>query len=34
MQAKEGYNLQALDKGMTPVVREQYDRTAPGAQTI
>ena len=25
---REGYNLQALDKGMTPVVLEQYGRTA------
>ena len=31
---REGYNLQALDKGMTPVVLEQYGRTAPGAQAI
>ena len=31
---REGYNFQALDKGMTPVVLEQYGRTAPGAQTI
>ena len=30
---REGYNLQALDKGMTPVVLEQCGRTAPGAQT-
>ena len=27
---REGYNLQALDKGVTPVVLEQYGRTAPG----
>ena len=31
---REGYNLQALDKGMTPVVLERFGRTAPGAQTI
>ena len=31
---REGYNLQALDRGMTPVVLEQYGRTAPGAQAI
>ena len=34
---REGYNLQALDKGMPPVVLEQYatiGRTAPGAQAI
>ena len=31
---REGYNLQALDKGMTPVVLEQYGRTALGAQAI
>ena len=30
---REGYNLQALGKGMTPAVLEQYGRTAPGAQT-
>ena len=27
---KDGFNLQALQKGMTPVVLEQYGRTAPG----
>ena len=31
---KDGFNLQALDKGMTPVVLEQYGRTARGAQAI
>ena len=31
---REGFNLQALDKGMTPVVLEQFGRTAPGAQAI
>ena len=31
---KNGYNLQALDRGMTPVVLEQLGRTAPGAQAI
>ena len=31
---KNGYNLQAFDKGMTPVVPEQFGRTAPGAQAI
>ena len=31
---KEGYNLQALEKGMTPVVLKQHGRTAPGAQAI
>ena len=31
---KDGYSLQALDKGMTPVVLEQFGRTAPGAQAI
>ena len=31
---REGYKLQALDKRMTPVVLEQYGRTAPGAETI
>ena len=31
---REGYNLQALDRGMTPVVLEQFGRTAPGAQAI
>ena len=31
---REGYNLQALDRGMTPVVLEQLGRTAPGAQAI
>ena len=31
---KDGYNLQALDKGMTSVVLEQFGRTAPGAQAI
>ena len=29
---RNGYNLQALDRGMTPVVLEQFGRTAPGAQ--
>ena len=31
---RNGYNLQALDRGMTPVVLEQFGRTAPGAQAI
>ena len=32
---REGYNLQALDKGMTPVgPRKQYGRTAPGTQAV
>ena len=31
---REGFNLQALDRGMTPVVLEQFGRTAPGAQAI
>ena len=31
---RDGYNLQALDRGMTPVVLEQFGRTAPGAQAI
>ena len=31
---REGYNLQALDRGMTPVVLKQFGRTAPGAQAI
>ena len=31
---REGYNLQAVDRGMTPVVLEQSGRTAPGAQAI
>ena len=31
---QNGYNLQALDRGMTPVVLEQFGRTAPGAQAI
>ena len=31
---RDGYNLQALDKGMTPVVLEQFGGTAPGAQAI
>ena len=31
---RDGFNLQALEKGMTPVVLEQYGRTAPGAQAI
>ena len=31
---RAGYNLQALDRGMTPVVLEQFGRTAPGAQAI
>ena len=31
---RDGFNLQALDRGMTPVVLEQYGRTAPGAQAI
>ena len=26
---RNGYNLQALEKGMTPIVLEQYDRIAP-----
>ena len=30
----DGFNLQTPDKGMTPVVLEQYGRTAPGAQAI
>ena len=30
----DGFSLQALDKGMTPVVLEQFGRTAPGAQAI
>ena len=29
-----GYNLQTLDRGMIPVVLEQFGRTAPGAQAI
>ena len=29
---RNGYNLQALERGMTPVVLEQFGRTAPGAQ--
>ena len=29
---RDGFNLQALDRGMTPVVLEQFGRTAPGAQ--
>ena len=31
---RDGFNLQALDRGMTPVVLEQFGRTAPGAQAI
>ena len=31
---RDGFNLQALDKGMTPVVLEQFGRTTPGAQAI
>ena len=31
---REGFNLQALDKGMTPVVLEHFGRTAPGAQAV
>ena len=31
---RNGYNLQALDRGMTPVVLEQFGRTAPGTQAI
>ena len=31
---RNGYNLQALEKGMTLVVLEQFGRTAPGAQAI
>ena len=31
---RDGFNLQALDKGMTRVVMEQFGRTAPGAQAI
>ena len=31
---REGYNLQTLDRGMTPVVLEHFGRTAPGAQAI
>ena len=31
---REGFNLQALDRGMIPVVLEQFGRTAPGAQAI
>ena len=31
---RDGYNLQALDRGMTPVVLEQFGRTAPRAQAI
>ena len=31
---RDGYNLQALERGMTPVVLEQFGRTAPGAQAI
>ena len=31
---RDGYNLQALGRGMTPVVLEQFGRTAPGAQAI
>ena len=31
---REGYNLQALDRGMTPVVLEQFGRTAPGAEAV
>ena len=34
MVRKIGFNLQALDRGMTPVVLEQLGRTAPGAQAI
>ena len=30
----DGYNLQALDRGMAPVILEQYGRTARGAQAI
>ena len=31
---RDGFNFQALDRGMTPVVLEQFGRTAPGAQAI
>ena len=31
---RNGYNLQALDRGVTPVVLEQFGRTAPEAQAI
>ena len=31
---KDGYNLQVLDKGMIPIVLEQFGRIAPGAQAI
>ena len=31
---RDGFTLQALEKGMASVVREQYGRTAPGAQAI
>ena len=31
---RDGFNLQALDKGMTPLVLEQFGQTAPGAQAV
>ena len=31
---RDGFNLQALDRGVIPVVLEQFGRTAPGAQAI
>ena len=31
---RDGFNLQALDRSMVPVVLEQFGRTAPGAQAI
>ena len=31
---RDGYNLQALEKGMTPIVLEQYGCAAPRAQAI
>ena len=31
---RDGFNLQALNRGMIPVVLEQFGRTAPGAQAI
>ena len=31
---RDGFNLQTLDRGMIPVVLEQFGRTAPGAQAI
>ena len=31
---RECYNLEALDRKMTPIILEQYGRTAPGAQVV